>query len=99
MLATGNSITFAFSIVIYLIANMLYRGWLLYAPAIGSQIFNTLFGALYDREAERQGTHLCHGTACFRGTFLFGIGCALACLSVLAWAIVKMRLYRPTKLQ
>ncbi|CDS05417.1 hypothetical protein LRAMOSA07945 [Lichtheimia ramosa] len=74
-------------------------GWLLYAPAIGSQIFNTLFGALYDREAERQGTHLCHGTACFRGTFLFGIGCALACLSVLAWAIVKMRLYRPTKLQ
>ncbi|KAI8143735.1 hypothetical protein BJV82DRAFT_514172, partial [Fennellomyces sp. T-0311] len=68
-------------------------GWLLYAPAFGSQIFNILFGALYDAEAQRQGVHLCQGTACFRQTFIVGIGCAVSCLAVLAWAIVKMKLY------
>ncbi|KAI9254615.1 major facilitator superfamily domain-containing protein [Phascolomyces articulosus] len=72
-------------------------GWLLYAPAFGSQIFNILFGALYDREAQRQGTHLCHGPSCFRQTYIVGIGCALSCIAVLTWAIIKLRLYQTSR--
>ncbi|KAI9321367.1 major facilitator superfamily domain-containing protein [Dichotomocladium elegans] len=74
-------------------------GWLLFAPALGSQIFNVLFGALYDREAKRQGNYQCQGPSCFRSTFLIGAGCILVVFVIQGWAIIKMRLYRPSKLQ
>ena len=72
------------------------RGWLLYAPAFGSQLFNLLFGMVYDQEARKQGTHLCKGLVCFQQTFIIGILVSALCLVVLTWAIVKMRLYKPT---
>ncbi|KAI8366766.1 uncharacterized protein BYT42DRAFT_587815 [Radiomyces spectabilis] len=68
-------------------------GWLLFAPAIGSQSFNILFGALYDRQAKRQGVDVCQGTICFRRAFEIGIMASVVCLLVISWAIVKMRLY------
>ncbi|KAI8384310.1 major facilitator superfamily domain-containing protein [Radiomyces spectabilis] len=64
-------------------------GWLLYAPAFGSQLFNVLYGALYDGEAHREAAHICRGSGCFRDTFLIGIGCSVACLAVISWAISR----------
>lgn len=69
-------------------------GWLLFAPAFGSQIFNVLFGIFYGKQAERQGSHVCHGAVCFRGTFRIGIICGILALSILAMAIYKAGLYR-----
>ena len=66
----------------------------MFAPAFGSQIFNVLFGILYGRQADKQGTHECHGTTCFSGTFRIGIFCAMIALSSLSIAIYKAGLYK-----
>lgn len=72
------------------------RNWgiLLFAPALGSQMFNVLFGYLYDLEAEKQGSHLCKGTVCFTNTYLIGIVAGLLCLVLMTRTIIKLRLYR-----
>ncbi|CAO3644906.1 unnamed protein product [Cunninghamella blakesleeana] len=72
------------------------RNWgiLLFAPALGSQMFNVLFGYLYDLEAEKQGDHLCKGPICFTNTYLIGIVAGLLCLALMTRTIIKLRLYR-----
>lgn len=72
------------------------RNWglLLFAPAFGSQIFNVLFGVFYGRQADKQGTHVCHGTVCYSGIFRIGIFCGMIALSILAMAIYKAGLYK-----
>ncbi|KAI9024921.1 major facilitator superfamily domain-containing protein [Phycomyces nitens] len=66
-------------------------GWLLYSPAFGSQIFNILFGILYDAQAKRQGAQYCKGAVCFQNTFLIGNVLGVMCLFVLGWAIANQR--------
>ncbi|CAO3624781.1 unnamed protein product [Cunninghamella echinulata] len=72
------------------------RNWgiLLFAPALGSQMFNVLFGALYDREAEKQGSHLCKGAICFTNTYIIGIVAGLLCLILMTRTIIKLGLYK-----
>ncbi|KAF7726483.1 hypothetical protein EC973_008718 [Apophysomyces ossiformis] len=69
-------------------------GWMLYAPAIGSQTFSIVFGILYDAEAQREGADVCYGVGCFRSTFTVGIVCTLLCLLLVSWAIVRGKLYK-----
>ncbi|KAI7869066.1 major facilitator superfamily domain-containing protein [Spinellus fusiger] len=69
-------------------------GWLLYSPAFGSQLFNILFGILYDNQAKDQGTQICKGVVCFQGTFSVGIVCSIICTSILSLAIARQKLYR-----
>ncbi|KAI8373922.1 major facilitator superfamily domain-containing protein [Choanephora cucurbitarum] len=70
-------------------------GWLLCAPAIGSQAFNFLFGTFYELEVKRQGNDsICYGPACFKATFTIGIVAAFICIAVLSWAIHKKKLYK-----
>lgn len=72
------------------------RNWgiLLCAPAIGSQLFNVLFGTFYERELKRQGGGTCYGSACYETTFLVGIGAAFICIFILSLAIYKKKLYQ-----
>ncbi|GAN06260.1 conserved hypothetical protein [Mucor ambiguus] len=72
------------------------RNWgiFLFAPAFGSQIFNVLFGILYGHQAEKQNSHVCYGTACYRGTFRIGIICGIVVLAILTLAIYRAGLYR-----
>ncbi|CAO3587901.1 unnamed protein product [Absidia cylindrospora] len=72
------------------------RNWgiLLFAPALGSQLFNVMFGALYDYEAEKQGVHICQGTICFKNTYLIGMVAGILCLTMMTWTIVKCELYK-----
>lgn len=72
------------------------RNWglLLFAPAFGSQLFNVLFGVLYGNEAERQGSHVCHGTECYTKTFRVSIVCNAVALCLLLMAIYKAGLYK-----
>ncbi|KAI7868951.1 major facilitator superfamily domain-containing protein [Spinellus fusiger] len=72
-------------------------GWILFAPAIGSQLFNILFGSLYDKEAKQQDSHVCYGTVCFRSTFKIAVVSSFLCLGVLTLAIVRLGLYRSQK--
>ncbi|KAI7890316.1 major facilitator superfamily domain-containing protein, partial [Mucor mucedo] len=69
-------------------------GWLLFAPAFGSQIFNVLFGILFGRQAELQKSHACHGSVCFKSTFRIGIVLGIGALSILSMAIYKAGLYK-----
>ncbi|KAG2231518.1 hypothetical protein INT48_002912 [Thamnidium elegans] len=72
------------------------RNWgiLLCAPAIGSQLFNVLFGTFYEQESKRQGGGTCYGSACYQTTFLVGIGAAFVCIFILSLAIYKKKLYQ-----
>ncbi|KAG1054352.1 hypothetical protein G6F43_003642 [Rhizopus delemar] len=47
-------------------------GWCMCAPAIGSQLFNLLFGFVYAKELKRQGGEICYGIDCFKTTFVIG---------------------------
>ncbi|KAI8372449.1 major facilitator superfamily domain-containing protein [Blakeslea trispora] len=70
-------------------------GWLLCAPAIGSQTFNFLFGSFYELESKRQGNDsVCYGPDCFKMTFTIGIVSAFICLIVLSWTVYKKELYK-----
>ncbi|KAI8097947.1 major facilitator superfamily domain-containing protein [Gilbertella persicaria] len=72
-------------------------GWLLCAPAIGSQLFNVLFGTVYEAESKRQGSSgSCFGSACYQMTFLVGIFSAFICTLVLSLAIYKKGLHKQT---
>ncbi|ORX45484.1 hypothetical protein DM01DRAFT_264856 [Hesseltinella vesiculosa] len=72
------------------------RNWgiLLFAPALGSQLFNVLFGALYDKEAERQGVHVCQGPECFRETYWIGIVTVVICFFLMTWTIFKSGIHK-----
>ncbi|KAF9907935.1 hypothetical protein EC991_010374 [Linnemannia zychae] len=65
-------------------------GWISIAPAVGGQVFNLVFGWLYDIEAQHEHTLECFGTECFHTSFVLGsissfIGvCVLIYLSILA---------------
>ncbi|KAI9483318.1 MAG: major facilitator superfamily domain-containing protein [Benjaminiella poitrasii] len=70
-------------------------GWLLCAPAIGSQLFNVIFGSVYEKESRRQGdSGTCYGPECFKTTFIIGILAALACNIIMSLAIYKKDLYK-----
>ncbi|KAI7903967.1 major facilitator superfamily domain-containing protein [Cokeromyces recurvatus] len=70
-------------------------GWLLCAPAIGSQLFSVLFGTVYEKESKRQGElESCYGSACYKSTFMIGILSALVCNMIMAVAIYKKGLYK-----
>ncbi|KAF9141642.1 hypothetical protein BG015_001217 [Linnemannia schmuckeri] len=65
-------------------------GWISIAPAIGGQMFNLIFGWLYDLEAAHEHTLECFGIECFHNSFVlgsvssfFGV-CVLIYLSILA---------------
>ncbi|GJJ69748.1 hypothetical protein EMPS_02096 [Entomortierella parvispora] len=47
-------------------------GWISIAPAIGGQVFNLVFGSLYDREAQHEHTLECFGVECFHTSFALG---------------------------
>lgn len=72
------------------------RNWglLLCAPAIGSQLFNVLFGTVYQHHTDQFG--LCFGNECYQLTFIIGIGSAFVCIFVLSLAIYKKGLYKST---
>ncbi|KAF9540144.1 hypothetical protein EC957_004620 [Mortierella hygrophila] len=65
-------------------------GWMSVTGAIGGQVFNLIFGWLYDLEAQNEHTLECFGTECFHKSFVVGsissfIGvCVLIYLSILA---------------
>lgn len=68
----------------------------MWAPAMGGQLFNVLFGIVYDRESKHQGNMetTCYGPACYELTFYLGALFAFICLFVLSITIYKKRLYR-----
>ncbi|KAI8979212.1 major facilitator superfamily domain-containing protein [Mycotypha africana] len=70
-------------------------GYLLFAPAFGSQIFNILFGYSYDdkSKAQKSENNMCYGTSCFKATFQICIVCGLLALVILLMAIRKARSY------
>ncbi|KAL0092274.1 major facilitator superfamily domain-containing protein [Phycomyces blakesleeanus] len=72
-------------------------GWLLFAPALGSQLFNVLFGAIYDYQAKQQHSHVCQGPICFQDTFRIAAICTAFCICMLSWAIYRQGLYRSQK--
>ncbi|KAI9021603.1 major facilitator superfamily domain-containing protein [Phycomyces nitens] len=72
-------------------------GWLLFAPALGSQLFNVLFGAIYDYQAKQQHSHVCQGPICFQDTFRIAAICSAFCVCMLSWAIYRQGLYRSQK--
>ncbi|KAI8359892.1 major facilitator superfamily domain-containing protein [Choanephora cucurbitarum] len=94
LFGVGPTVTTEFGIHVFA------RNWglLLYAPAFGSQIFNLLFGILYGREAERQGSHVCHGPSCYNGTFYVAIFWNLIALGILSSAIYRTGLHRPRQI-
>ncbi|KAI7830536.1 major facilitator superfamily domain-containing protein [Gamsiella multidivaricata] len=47
-------------------------GWISVGNAIGGQIFNLIFGSLYDRQAQHEHTLQCFGPECFRTSFVLG---------------------------
>ncbi|KAG0374291.1 hypothetical protein BGX24_010583 [Mortierella sp. AD032] len=65
-------------------------GWISIGPAVGGQVFNLVFGWLYDLEAQQEHSLECFGTECFHTSFVLGsvssfIGvCVLIYLSILA---------------
>lgn len=63
------------------------------APAIGSQLFNLLFGFVYAKELKRQGGEICYGIDCFRTTFVIGAVSACTCVVVLSASIYRKALY------
>lgn len=65
------------------------RGWLLYAPAFGTQVFSLIFGSFYDLEASHQGTYLCQGTWCYGWTFVVGGACAIVSAAVTASSVFR----------
>ncbi|KAI8063583.1 major facilitator superfamily domain-containing protein [Gongronella butleri] len=76
--------------------NVFARNWgiLLFAPALGSQLFNVLFGALYDMEADKQGVHICQGPECFRHTYWVGIATDVICAILMTWTLFKLGFHR-----
>ncbi|CAO3672386.1 unnamed protein product [Umbelopsis ramanniana] len=64
-------------------------GWLLYAPAFGTQVFSLIFGSFYDLEASHQGTYLCQGTWCYGWTFVVGGACAIVSAAVTASSVFR----------
>lgn len=77
------------------------RNWglLLCAPAIGSQLFNVLFGTYYEIESKKQGSvsGACYGPACYEMTFFIGILAAFCSIFILSLAIYKKGLYTVSK--
>ncbi|KAI8877150.1 MFS general substrate transporter [Backusella circina FSU 941] len=70
-------------------------GWLLFAPAFGSQLLNFLFGSVYGHETARQGgDHLCEGAICFRETFRVAIVSGVISIFAICLAIYKTGIYR-----
>ncbi|KAL9540160.1 hypothetical protein MBANPS3_009843 [Mucor bainieri] len=70
-------------------------GWLLCAPAIGSQLFNVIFGTFYEKESKRQGgSGECYGSGCYQTTFFIGILSACLCTFILSLAIYRKGLYK-----
>ncbi|KAL7334791.1 hypothetical protein PS15p_200369 [Mucor circinelloides] len=70
-------------------------GWLLCAPAIGSQLFNVIFGTFYEKESKRQGeSGACYGSGCYQTTFFIGILSACLCMFILSLAIYRKELYK-----
>ncbi|KAI8389277.1 major facilitator superfamily domain-containing protein [Blakeslea trispora] len=94
LFGVGPTVTTEFGIYVFA------RNWglLLYAPAFGSQLFNLLFGILYGRESERQGSHVCHGSSCYNGTFYVAIFWVLVALGVLLSAVYRTGLHRPRQI-
>ncbi|CEP14023.1 hypothetical protein [Parasitella parasitica] len=70
-------------------------GWLLCAPAIGSQLFNVVFGTFFEKESKRQGSSgTCYGSGCYETTFFIGILSAFLCTLILSLAIYRKGLYK-----
>ncbi|KAG1444093.1 hypothetical protein G6F56_010434 [Rhizopus delemar] len=69
-------------------------GWVMCAPAIGSQLFNLLFGFVYTQELEDQEGDVCRGIICFKTTFIVGAMTSLVCALILSVAIYRKRLYK-----
>ncbi|KAF8936216.1 major facilitator superfamily domain-containing protein [Dissophora ornata] len=47
-------------------------GWISVGNAIGGQVFNLVFGSLYDKEAQHEHTLQCFGVECFHTSFVLG---------------------------
>ncbi|KAI8992048.1 major facilitator superfamily domain-containing protein [Mycotypha africana] len=70
-------------------------GWLLFAPSIGSQLYNVLSGVFYEYESERQNTPgVCYGIVCYEKLFWTGILSSVLCIVVVTLAIYKKRLFK-----
>jgi hypothetical protein len=67
----------------------------MWAPAVGGQLFNVLFGVVYDQETKRQGdAGTCYGPACYNSTFLIGGSLTVISMLVTSVAIYKRGLYK-----
>ncbi|KAI8992522.1 major facilitator superfamily domain-containing protein [Pilobolus umbonatus] len=69
-------------------------GWMLFAPAMGSQAFNLLFGAFYDYQTKKQSRNTCHGTICFKNTFQICIIGSSVVLLITFFVILKLNLHK-----
>ncbi|KAF9104716.1 hypothetical protein BGX29_001398 [Mortierella sp. GBA35] len=69
-------------------------GWISIAPAVGGQVFNLVFGWLYDREAEHEHTLECFGVECFHKSFVLGAVSSFCGICVLVYLSMLAR--RPT---
>ncbi|KAJ3166442.1 hypothetical protein HDU88_003310 [Geranomyces variabilis] len=73
-------------------------GWAQWAPAIGGQFFNTLFGVIMDRHSRRDSSNErerlpCQGTVCYATTFYIAAA-ATTFAGVLIAGLVAKRLRR-----
>lgn len=67
----------------------------MWAPAVGGQLFNVLFGVVYDKESKRQGkSETCYGPSCFKFTFFIGAVLAAVSMLVLSFTIFKKKLFK-----
>ncbi|KAG0200786.1 hypothetical protein BGX28_006221 [Mortierella sp. GBA30] len=66
-------------------------GWISIAPAIGGQVFNLVFGSLYDREAQHEHTLECFGVECFHTSFVLGACSSLLGVGVLVYLYIATR--------
>ncbi|KAG0305387.1 hypothetical protein BGZ98_004221 [Dissophora globulifera] len=66
-------------------------GWISVGNAVGGQIFNLVFGTLYDREAQHEHTLQCFGVECFHTSFVLGSISSFIGVSVLVYLTFKTR--------
>ncbi|KAH7056759.1 major facilitator superfamily domain-containing protein [Linnemannia elongata] len=66
-------------------------GWMSVTGAIGGQVFNLIFGWLYDVEAQHEHTLECFGTECFHKSFVVGSISSFIGLSVLIYLAILTR--------
>jgi hypothetical protein len=64
------------------------------APAIGSQLYNFLFGFVYDKELKHQTGKVCHGISCFTITFITGAISSGVCIFILSIVIYRNSLHK-----